>query len=200
MFKKQDVVALVVLTLVAFPAFAQDQGAKSKDEADKPAEPAIGKPAPEFELTGADGKTYKLADYKDKTVVLEWWNQDCPVCKKYLTTMKDMATKYADKDVVWLAIDSTHYQTADKNKKFADEHELSYPILMDTDGKVGRMYGAKTTPHMFVIHKGTLVYDGAIDNQGSRNYVAEAIDAVQADKEVPLAKSKPFGCGVKYGK
>lgn len=205
MFTKRALIAFFAVAVCISPLFAQDQGKKpenKKPEDKKPeqTEAMIGKPAPTFELKGCDGKTYKLADYKDKTVVLEWWNQDCPVCKKYMPEMKYMAKKYAEKGVVWLAIDSTHYQTAEKDKEYASANSIEYPILMDKDGKVGREYQARTTPHMFVIHKGTLVYDGAIDNQGSRNYVAEALDAVLADKDVPLAKTKPFGCGVKYAK
>lgn len=191
---------LCALAALAVSATAQEQSEKPKDKAENKPELAIGKPAPDFELKGSDGKTYKLSDYKDKTVVLEWWNQDCPVCKKYLPTMKELAKKYAEKDVAWLAIDSTHYQTAEKNKEFAEKHSIEYPILMDSDGKIGRYYEARTTPHMFVVHKGTLVYDGAIDDQGERNYIAEALDAVLADKPVPLAKTKPFGCSVKYAK
>jgi peroxiredoxin len=162
--------------------------------------PEIGKTAPDFELTGIDQKAYKLSDYKDKLVVLEWINQDCPVSRRYLPRMKELAKKYADKGVVWLAIDSTHYQTAAKDIEYHRQNGIPYPILMDTDGKVGRLYEAKTTPHMFVINKGTLVYDGAIDNQGDRNYVAEVLDALLVGKDVPLAKTQPFGCSVKYGK
>ncbi|MFQ5805534.1 MAG: redoxin domain-containing protein [Phycisphaerae bacterium] len=157
-----------------------------------------GKPAPDFELRACDGKTYKLSDYSDKVVVLEWWNQDCPVSRHYMPTMKELAAKYAVKGVIWLAIDSTHYQTAAKDAEYHRKNGIPYPILMDTDGNVGRLYEAKTTPHMFVINKGVVVYDGAIDNQGDRNYVVEALAAVLASQEIPLAKTQPFGCSVKY--
>jgi len=165
-----------------------------------PAKPEIGQPVPDFELTGIDGKTYKLSEYKDKIVVLEWWNQDCPISRRYTPTMKELANKHAEKGVVWLAIDSTHYQTATKNVEYQRQNGIPYPILMDTNGKVGHLYEAKTTPHMFVVNKGTLVYNGAIDNRGDRNYVAEALGAVLAGKPVPLAKTQPFGCSVKYKK
>ncbi len=158
----------------------------------------VGQPAPDFSLTASDGKTYKLSDLEDKVVVLEWWNRDCPVTRKYVPTMKELAGRYGQKGVVWLAIDSTHYQTAEKRNEFIRKHEIPYPILVDKDGKVGRLYGAKTTPHMFIINKGKLVYAGAIDDRGKRNYVAEALDAILAGKEVPLAKTRPFGCSVKY--
>jgi peroxiredoxin len=119
--------------------------------------------------------------------------------------MKELHKKYSEKDVVWLAIDSTHYQTAEKDAKYKKEKEIPYPILMDADGTVGRTYGARTTPHMFVIDKGTLVYSGAIDNgsprqRGSRNYVAEVLDALLAGKDVPIDTSKPYGCSVKYAR
>ena len=174
--------------------------AQSSKDGKTASHPQIGKPAPDFELKGIDGKTYKLADYKDKVVVLEWFNQDCPVSRSYTSKMKELAAKYGESGVVWLAIDSTHYQTAQKDAEYHKKHEMPYPILMDSDGRVGHLYGAKTTPHMFVIDKGKLVYMGAIDDRYERNYVADALTAVRAGKEVPLAETKPFGCSVKYKK
>jgi len=189
-------------------------GASFAQEAEKkPAKPEegvkIGRPAPDFELESCAGKAYKLSDYKDKIVVLEWINQDCPFSAGACPKMKEMAEKYAKQGVVWLAIDSTHYQTAENNAKYAKEKELPYPILMDSDGKVGHRYGAKTTPHMFIINKGKLVYMGAHDNQRPggrnkqpkyRNYVEEPLDAVLAGKEVPSPVTEPYGCTVKYKK
>ena len=189
-------------------------GASFAQEAEKkPAKPdegvKIGRPAPDFELESCAGKAYKLSDYKDKIVVLEWINQDCPWSRKALPALKAAAEKYDKQGVVWLAIDSTHYQTAEKNAKYAKEKELPYPILMDSDGNVGRRYGAKTTPHMFIINKGKLVCVGAHDNQKPsgrrkkaeyRNYVEEALDAVLAGKEVPSPVTEPYGCTVKYKK
>lgn len=182
--------ATTLMTMVV--VFAQTTKPSDPDQAE------VGKPAPDFELKDLTDKTLKLADYRDKIIVLEWWNQDCPVTRKYIPTMKKLAAEHAEKNVVWLGIDSTHYQTRAKNQKFVEKHSIGYPILLDTDGKVGRKYGAKTTPHMFVINKGTLVYTGAIDNRGDRNYVAEALEAILAGREVPLAKTQPFGCSVKY--
>ena len=189
-------------------------GASFAQEAEKkPAKPEegvkIGRPAPDFELESCAGKAYKLSDYKDKIVVLEWINQDCPWSRKALPALKAAAEKYDKQGVVWLAIDSTHYQTAEKNAKYAKENELPYPILMDSDGKVGRRYGAKTTPHMFIINKGKLVYMGAHDSQKPggrrkqpeyRSYVEEALDAVLAGKQVPSPATEPYGCTVKYKK
>ena len=107
--------------------------------------------------------------------------------------------KYARDGVVWLGIDSTSTLDAEKNRIYAAEMGLAFPLLNDPDGKVGRTYGARTTPHMFVIDKsGNLVYNGAIDDQGKRNYVAEAIEAVAAGSTVTKAKTRPYGCSVKY--
>lgn len=163
----------------------------------------VGKPAPDFTLKGTDGKTYKLSDYKDKTVVLEWINRDCPVSRARMPIMREMAARYAKKGVVWLAIDSTHYQKPENMAAYIKSNKLPYPVLMDPDGRVGRLYTARTTPHMFVIHKGTLVYAGAIDDgnnrrAGKRNYVAEALDAVLAGKQPPIQRTRPYGCSVKY--
>ena len=185
--------AVLLLSVAASSAQSAAQEEKAKKA-------EVGKPAPDFKLKGIDEKTYELSSYADKVVVLEWFNQDCPVSRRYTPTMKELATKYAKSDVVWLAIDSTHYQKAEKDVEYRKKHGMPYPILMDTDGKVGRTYAAKTTPHMFVINKGTLVYAGAIDNKSSRNYVADALDAVLAGKDVPLAETQPFGCSVKYAK
>lgn len=198
------VVVVLLLTLRAAPPTAatgqESRGACCASPAAVVDTPEIGKRAPEFQLTGTDGKPYRLSDCKDKIVVLEWFNQDCPFTRRYMPTMKALASKYVAQGVVWLAIDSTHYMTPARNTEAIRKHGIVYPILMDTDGKVGRAYGAQTTPHMFVINKGVVAYMGAIDNKGDRNYVDEAITAVLAGKEAPLAKTKPFGCSVKYRK
>jgi len=176
-----------------------------KHEGEHHAGAEIGKPAPLFMLKNHDGKEVKLADYKDKIVVLEWYNINCPVCQEYCDRMKEWAKKYSDKGVVWLAIDSTHNGSDSSNAAYAKKHGVNYPILNDFDGKIGHAYGASTTPHMFVINKGTLVYSGAIDDSANKgkakkNYVAEAIDAVMAGKPVATTHTKPFGCSVKYKK
>ena len=161
----------------------------------------IGKPAPDFTLRDCYGKTFNLSDYKGKTVVLEWVNQYCPVSKgkHRARTMQKTFAKYARDGVVWLGIDSTSTLDVEKNRIYAAEMGLAFPLLNDPDGKVGRTYGARTTPHMFVIDKsGNLVYNGAIDDQGKRNYVAEAIEAVVAGSTVAKAKTRPYGCSVKY--
>ncbi len=185
-----------------------DKQAQHSDEKMKGA--AIDKPAPAFALKDVDGKTVKLADYKGKVVVLEWFNPDCPVsagCHRE-GALKDQAARAAKDGVVWLAINSSaagkEGSGADKNKKAAADFNMKYPVLIDESGEVGRMYGAKTTPHMFVIDvKGNLVYRGAIDNQqkGEKNvnYVDAALADIKAGKAVQTKETKSYGCGVKYG-
>lgn len=203
MSKRWTTLAAVAAFAVAGAAFAGDkepgEGKDSKPTAE------IGKPAPTFSLTGYDGKTYELANYKDKIVVLEWFNKDCPVCKHYMAAMKALAEKYGKQGVVWLGVDSTNYRTAEENAEVAADKKIPYPILSDFDGTVGHQYGARTTPHMFIINKGTLVYAGAIDDSGGRgkakkNYVISALDEILAGKDVSTSSTKAFGCSVKYKK
>ena len=165
----------------------------------------IGAAAPTFKLAATDGKEWSLGDANDKIVVLEWINRDCPASQAALPTMLATSKKYAEKGVLWIAIDSTHDQTAEKMAEYQKEKNIAHTVLMDPDGKVGRAYGAKTTPHMFVINKGTLVYSGAIDDggmrrAGERNYVGEVLDALLAGTEPPVKQTKPYGCSVKYAR
>jgi peroxiredoxin len=160
----------------------------------------VGKAAPAFSLTGTDGKTYKLADFKDKIVVIEWINRECPVCKAQMPVMKETSAALQKKGVVWLAIDSTAAHTTKDNAEHVKKEGLAYPILDDSAGTVGHAYGAKSTPTMFVINKGTVAYSGAAvqEKEGSRNYVSEAVEALLAGKEVPTPTTKAYGCSVKY--
>jgi peroxiredoxin len=199
--------------LVISSAWAQDQTGKepAAATAQKAIEPAaveakVGQAAPDFTLLDCTGTKHRLADYKDKLVVLEWVNQQCPFSVKAVPIMKELRKKYADKGIVWLAIESTHYRTPEENAQYIKDKELGCPILMDNDGKIGRLYGAKVTPHMYVINKGQLVYQGALHSMpeggakesASRNYVDEALAAVLAGKAVPVAETTPKGCNVKY--
>ena len=176
------------------------------------AKATIGKAAPDFTLKDQDGKTVKLADLKGKVVVLEWFNQGCPYVVKHYKTTKTMnatADKYKDKDVVWLAINTTG-KTDAENKETAQAWNITRPILNDTTTSVAQAYGAKATPHMYVIDKeGKLAYMGAIDDDPSEsaekgdkavNYVAKALDEVLAGKPVSTPETKAYGCGVKYKK
>ena len=141
------------------------------------ANPTLGAPAPIFSLEDQDGKKVSLSDFAGKVVVLEWTNPDCPFVKRHYEakTMTTTANKYKDKDVVWLAINTTHYMAKEKYKEWIKTHNISYPILDDHEGTVGRMYAAKTTPHMFIIGKdGKLVYQGGVDddNNGDKGKTA----------------------------
>ena len=169
----------------------------------------IGEAAPDFSLTDTDGKTHKLSDYKGKVVVLQWINPDCPVCRRVMSTgivsamMKDV--KQVDPTVVQLMINSTHYMDAEESAKYREKHEVAAPALIDKDGKVGRMYNARTTPHMFVIDAaGILRYEGAIDddprggNSKRMNYVVNAVTQIKAGETVAPDSTRAYGCSVKY--
>lgn len=172
-----------------------------------PTAAAIGKPAPAFKLKDVDGKEHSLSTYSGKVVVLEWASADCPVCKRHAKggTASKVMGNFKDKPVVWINIDSTGGATAENCKKFAADNKLS-TYLMDPTGATGKAYGAKTTPHCFVIdNKGNLAYMGAIDDDkdGSKgdkalNYVKEAIDAVLKGSTVATTTTDPYGCSVKY--
>ncbi len=164
----------------------------------------------DFTLNDQDGKKVALADCAGKIVVLEWFNIGCPFVKRHFKakTMLQLAAKYKPKDVVWLAVNSTNSWDQAKNKAFHDKNKLPYPLLVDQSGEVGKLFGAKTTPHMFILDKKqNLAYGGAIDDDPSgkkgaeaTNYVAKALDELLAGKTVSTPKTKAYGCSVKYGK
>ena len=170
------------------------------------AEVKPGDAAPDFALKDTAGKQHKLSDYKGKIVVLEWTNPECPFVQRHYgatATMTRLASR--NSDVVWLAIDSTSSRTPADDAEWAKQQAIGYPILSDAEGTVGKAYGAKATPHMFIISKdGKVVYAGAIDDdpQGSKtdkiNYVAKALAELQANKLVSTASTKAYGCSVKY--
>ncbi|MBL9140793.1 MAG: redoxin family protein [Phycisphaerae bacterium] len=167
----------------------------------------VGQPAPAFTLKDSAGKSVSLSDYAGKVVVLEWMNPGCPVCKGKMAdgSVGKMiaAARELNKDVVFLFINSTA-ATADKpaaSGEYLAAYKVESPALIDGDGKVGKAYGAKTTPHCFVIDaKGVLVYDGAIDNEGSTNYVVNAVKALKEGAAVTPATTTPYGCSVKYAR
>jgi peroxiredoxin len=171
----------------------------------------IGQSAPNFELSDELGKAFSLSEFKGKIVVLEWFNKGCPFVKGRHgdQTMQKTYAKYAGKGVVWLAIDSTANSKAEDDRVYAAEQLLAYPILLDPAGRAARAYGAKSTPHMFVIDRaGKVAYSGAIDDDpgGQKdkktvtNHVAAAIDDLLVDKPVAKAKTTPYGCGVKIAR
>lgn len=191
----------------ASQVWAADEPAAGKAAAPKA---KVGAAAPEFELKDSSGKPFKLSDYKDKIVVLEWINQECPWSRKAVPIVQKLAEKYKDnKKVVFVAVESTAKRTNEQNQKYIEEAKLPYTgILMDAEGDVGHQYGAKTTPHMFVIKEGTLIYTGALtDDQHEkkpeaerRNFVDEAITAALDGKAPAATETQPWGCSVKYGK
>jgi peroxiredoxin len=180
------------------------------------AETEVGKPAPNFSLPDTNGKTRSLADLKGKYVVLEWYQPDCPFVKKHYRSgnMQALQKEYAAKGVTWLSIDSSapgeegNYPADKLNEIAKQDNSARTALLLDPAGEVGRLYGAKTTPDMFIIDpKGILVYKGAIDNKRSTdladvktatNYVKGALDAVMTGKTVPTSATQPYGCSVKY--
>lgn len=180
------------------------------------AEAVPGKLAPAFETAAADGKTHKLSDYAGKWVVMEWYNKDCPYVKKHYgsSNMQDLQKKYTGKGVIWLSVNSSAegkegYTDAKEAMKVAkDTKSNATAVLLDPTGVIGKAYGSKTTPHMFVIDpKGTVVYAGAIDDNNSsdpkviaksKNYVAAALDAGMENKKIETTSTKPYGCGTKY--
>lgn len=172
--------------------------------------------APDFKLKDSNGKEHSLSDFKGKVVVLEWINYDCPFVKKHYNSknMQSLQEKYSKQGVIWLAVCSSapgkqgNFSVDEINKR-SKEYEAKFTAyLIDEDGKVGKMYGAKTTPHMYVINKeGKLVYAGGIDDKAStdiedigkaKNYVSSALDEILSGKQPSVQSSTPYGCSVKY--
>ena len=209
--------ALVFALIAGGTAFAGD--ATKVSEATGKAMPkvaTIDMPAPHFTLMDAEGNKHSLSDFKGKTVVLEWINFDCPFVKKHYNTgnMQSLQAAFAEKDVVWLSICSSAPEKQGNfvGKALADrvdaEKWRGAAYLIDADGTVGKLYDAKTTPHMYVIDKqGVLRYMGAIDDTPStkiedvetaKNYVVDALNSVLAGKTVATKATKSYGCSVKY--
>ncbi|HEX8524584.1 MAG TPA: redoxin domain-containing protein [Tepidisphaeraceae bacterium] len=198
-----------MLSLIAVVALTFAFGALSIARAESQAQAEVGKAAPNFSLQDQDGKTVSLDAFKGKIVVLEWFNEGCPYVKRHYeqgNTMNTLVDKYASKSVIWLAINSTNGKNNESNKKVFADWKLNHPILNDVDKAAAKAYGAKTTPHMFVIDKdGKLAYSGAIDNdpdgnktEGKVNYVEKAVDELLNGQPVSEPKTKSYGCGVKY--
>ncbi len=175
----------------------------------------VGKPAPDFTAQDINGNTVHLSDYKGKIVVIESYNSDCPYCHNQYATggMQDLQKELAAKGVVWLLVNSvnpnnrSHRTDSQAKQEMSDEKMDVTAWIDDSSGKVGHLYDMKTTPHMFVINKeGTLVYDGAIDNEPdpfhnpktANNYVRDAVDDLIAGKPIEVSQTKPYGCSVKY--
>ncbi len=195
-------VALAACSALAAPAFAA---------------PVLGQPAPAFQALDASGKTRSLSEFKGKTVVLEWTNNGCPYVQKHYNSANMQSTQKAAtaKGVVWLSVDSTTRDASDYRSPadlaaWMQQHKAgSNATLRDNDGTIGRAYGARTTPHMYVIDPaGKLVYIGAIDSKPTANpsdiatatnYVNQALAESMAGKPVSVATTRAYGCSVKYG-
>ncbi|MCS7089482.1 MAG: thioredoxin family protein [Verrucomicrobiota bacterium] len=175
----------------------------------------VGKPAPDFTATDITGKEHRLSDYKGKIVVLESYNYDCPFVANHYKTkaMQDLQAELTAKGVIWLIVNSVHpghanYRTREAaQKEWNDLGIKATAWLDDSSGAIGKAYGMRTTPHMFVIDKeGILVYAGAIDDRSSsshdprkaRNYVREAVEKLLAGQKPEVSQTRPYGCSVKY--
>lgn len=174
-----------------------------------------GQPAPDFTLKGIKGEM-KLSDLKGKLVVLEWLNHGCPFVRKHYDTgnMQALQKKFSDKGIVWYSVVSSapgkqgYADEKGAQKERAENKSNATDILLDPTGKVGKLYGAKTTPHMYIIDKnGVLVYQGAIDDKAdtdhnsiasAKNYVTNALDEVMTGKKVTAHTTRAYGCAVKY--
>ena len=199
MIRKSRIPSLTLVALSALVACARPSLA----------ELSIGQTAPDFTLQDLDGKSVSLSSLKGKTVVLEWINPNCPVSRRHADAKTMASTAAKHPQAVWLAINSTNgshqdFVTADAHKKYNAEKGIGYNVLYDTKGDVGRVYGAATTQHMFVIDgAGKVAYMGAIDDaprggSASVNYVDSALTAIEGGKSPEPASTKAYGCSVKY--
>ncbi len=178
----------------------------------------VGETAPDFAATDSNGQSHTLSAYRGKFVVLEWHNRDCPYTHKQYASgnMQQLQRKWTARGVEWFTVISSApgkqgYVTADEENAYVRQvHAAPTAVLLDPDGKLGRLYEAKTTPHMFVIDpNGTLIYDGAIDDRpttdvsdvpGAHNYVDAALTAAMAGQPVQVSVTRPYGCSVKYAR
>lgn len=177
---------------------------------------APGLPAPDFTLTSVDGAAVKLSQYRGNYVVLEWFNSECPFVQKHYNSgnMQRLQSTFTEKGIVWLAINSTNpehsnYRDAQRSRQIMSDWKAKPDsLLLDPEGTVGRAYGARTTPHMYIINpEGKLVYMGGIDDKpstrardipGAKNYVAAALDELLAGSGVSDEDTRPYGCSIKY--
>jgi peroxiredoxin len=175
-----------------------------------------GKPAPPFEVKDARGHVQKLSDYQGKWLVLEWFNKDCPYVRKHYGSgnMQGLQQRYVTQGVAWLSVISSapgkqgYVEPAEALNTVKTTQSAASQVLLDPSGTMGKAYGAKTTPHMFIIDPtGTVVYAGGIDDNDSanpaviptsKNYVSAALDAALAGQKVVTASARPYGCHVQY--
>ena len=192
-----------LLLLIAMPALGM-------------ADAVPGKPAPPFEVQDARGHVQKLSDYQGKWLVLEWFNKDCPYVRKHYGSgnMQGLQQRYVTQGVVWLSVISSapgkqgYVEPAEALDTVKTTKSAASQVLLDPSGTMGKAYGAKTTPHMFVIDpRGTVIYAGGIDDNDSanpaviptsKNYVSAALDAALVGQKVVTASARPYGCHVQY--
>jgi peroxiredoxin len=176
----------------------------------------VGSSAPDFSAQDSHGTTHTLSQYKGKYVVLEWHNRECPYTRKHYESgnMERLQKEWTARGVVWFTVISSApgaqgYVTAEQENAYVKQvNAAPTAVLLDPTGQLGHLYGAKTTPHMFIINpEGVLIYDGAIDDRPtndpadiatSRNYVSQALEEAMAGKPVSVPVSRPYGCSVKY--
>jgi peroxiredoxin len=207
--------AIATLTLCAYGAQAQSsnptQDTTEKEEK-KVAE--VGEEAPAFKLKDQHGKTHTLSEYKGQIVVIEWFNESCPFCKGVWESglVPNLITELQGKEtgVVYLAINSTANKPEEEvlasGSEYLEELKVDVPMLMDYDGTVGHAYGARTTPHMYVIDtEGVLVYQGALSDDArskkgdkAETHILRVVNQLEADEEVSPSYVQPWGCPVKY--
>ena len=199
--KRYPLIHSIFIALLAGPRFAEVK---------------TNRPAPDFQLTDVDGKKRTLSELKGQWVVLEWVNHGCPFVRKHYDggNMQALQKEFTARRVRWLSVCSSaegkqgHMTPAEWRETIKTNGSAATAVLLDPNGEVGRLYGAKTTPHMFIIDpKGVLVYQGAIDDTASAdsadipsstNYVREALNQGLAGKTIEYAETKPYGCSVKY--
>jgi peroxiredoxin len=213
-------IAAIVLVARAATVGPAAPGAAEKDSQGNAGHAArVGQAAPTFSGKDSQGKTESLEQYRGKYVVLEWTNRTCPFTKKHYDSgnMQALQQQWTGKGVVWLTVLSSSpshtgdgYLTASEENAYIEQvHAHPTAALLDPSGEIGRLYSAKTTPHMFVIDpQGKLIYAGAIDDKpttdtadvkGSKNYVSAALTEAMAGQPVEVASTRPYGCSVKYG-
>jgi len=210
-FRNLAVSALIACSAAGAPFYASVGAPETTSQVQ------VGKEAPDFTLTDIDGKKVKLSDFRKKFVVLEWFNDGCPFVKKHYNSdnMQSLQKEFTKKGVVWLSICSSgagqqgNHTDAEFKQILKKWNTAPTHFLVDADGKVGHLYGAKTTPDMFVIGKdGQLLYAGAIDDHPdtdadsikiSKNFVREALDQSMAGKSIATSTTKSYGCKVHYG-
>ncbi|MGD2122220.1 MAG: thioredoxin family protein [Gemmatimonadota bacterium] len=201
-------VALFFLTALA--------AAPASHAAGQMQDPEIGAAAPAFTLPDTYGNEHSLSDYSGNWVILEWLNYGCPFVQKHYSSgnMQKLQEEYRDQGVIWFSVVSSapgeqgYYEPSEMNAKNEENGNRATAVLLDPEGMVGRAYGAKTTPQMYVINpEGVLLYNGAIDDkpssrlsdiEGAKNYLVQAMDEARSGQEVSQPTTQPYGCSVKY--